>query len=129
MLDGAIESFLADRDVEAGFAEGVRQRSERVRVERPGRQRAAARGKVARSGGTSELLAETSKLREEVVAGKEAARKESRCSLRRIPGAEMLDDGLRVDATLGSWANSRIVGERSRRLAAARSSWRMSSSV
>ena len=86
------------RHLEPGLAERVRQRSERVRVERRRRQRPprAPRGRARSASGRAPPQA--AQLLEELVARQEAAREEAGRPLRRVPRPEVLDDRLRMNA-------------------------------
>ncbi len=61
--------------------------------------RRAVRSLVRRC--SPELLAERPKLREQIVAREESPREEARSPFRGIPGAEVLDDGLGMHASVG----------------------------
>ena len=81
---------------------GGRSRATRTCARRARRRAASAggRGEIARSRRSAELLPEPPELLEELVSREEAARKEARSPLRGVPGPEVLDDRLRVDARL-----------------------------
>src|SRR5947207_2981792 len=74
LLHLALQTLLAVRHVEAGLAERVRQRAERVPVERLRRHRALARVDVLRRRRPAELLAQLAQEPEQLGAGREAAR-------------------------------------------------------
>ena len=59
---------------------------------------AAALVEIARGRRPAELLAELAQHAQELLAGDEAARHEPGRALRRVPAAEVLDHGLRMDA-------------------------------
>src|SRR5439155_1252947 len=100
LLDGALEPLLPHRQVEAGFAEGVRERAEGVPVERLRGHRALACVDVLRGRHAPELLAELTQQANELLARREPARDEAGAPLRRVPAPEVLDDRLRVDGRL-----------------------------
>src|SRR5262245_20609933 len=101
LLHGAIETLLADGNVEARLAQRVRERAEGVRVRRCRRHRAAPVGEIARARRPAELLPQRTELLEQVVAGQEPPWVQAGSALRRVPGAEVLDDRLRVDPRVG----------------------------
>ena len=55
LLDRSLEALLALEHLEPGLAQRVSERAERVRVERGGRERAPARGEIARRRRATEL--------------------------------------------------------------------------
>ena len=123
LLDGALEPLLPHRHVEAGLAQRVRERAERVPVERLRRQPALVLVDVARGRRPAELLAElaagapssssrVAKRRGTSPAPRFAAFHEPKCSI-TVCGCTVVS---------GSAANSRIVGERPSRSAHASSS-------
>ncbi len=70
-------------------------------VERLRREGAAPLVEVARAWQTAELLTELTQEREQLLAGDEPPRHEPRGPLGRVPGPEVLDHGLGMDAGLG----------------------------
>ena len=59
-------------------------------------RRRAARSRAV--GVLAELFAERTELLEELLTCEETSRKQARSALGRVPGPEVLDDGLRMDA-------------------------------
>src|SRR6185312_17106966 len=76
LLDGTVEPFLAERHVEAGFAQRLGQRAERVPVERLRRHRAAAGVEVLRGWDAAEVLPQVAQQPDELLTRREAARDE-----------------------------------------------------
>src|SRR3990172_4473567 len=101
LFDGPLQPLLSLRKVEAGLPQRVRKGAEGVRVRGRRRHRAAPGCEIGGTGRASELIAERPQLRKQVVARQEPARIEARGALRRVPGPEVLDDGLRVHPYLG----------------------------
>ena len=98
--DRPLEPLLALEHLEPGLAEGIRERPEGVRVERHRGQRAPSFTQVARGRCPSELVSEPSELLEQLLSRDETPREEPRGPLGGVPGPEVLDDGLRMDARL-----------------------------
>ena len=100
-VDRPLEPLLPHRHVEAGLAERVRERAERVPVERLRRQRAPcarrcrARSAAGRAPSPSVRSRPSSSSR---VAKRRGTRPGG--ALRGVPGAEVLDHGLRMDRGL-----------------------------
>ena len=120
LLDRALEALLPSQ------APRSRPRAARPRASRTCARRAtptaahAARAvEVARRRRPPELVAEVAQLLEQLLARREPPREEPGRALGGVPGAEVLDHRLRVDARLRVGANSRIVGERPSRSALA----------
>src|SRR5918996_3010252 len=100
LLDRALQPLLALEHLEPGLAQRVAERAERVRVQGCGRQRATPLGEVARGRRPTQLLAEPAQLLEQLVPGQEAPREQPGRALGGVPGPEVLDHGLRMDARL-----------------------------
>src|SRR5262249_21012993 len=97
LVDRPLEALLTDRHVEAGLAERVRQRAERVPVQGLRRHEAAVRVDVLPAGDSPELLPQLAQAPEELLLRRETARNEPGGALGPVPGAEPLDHGLRMD--------------------------------
>ena len=98
--DRPLEPLLADRDVVAGLAQRVRERAEGMPVERLRRHPAAPLVDVPRGRHPAELLAELAQHVEQLLARREPPRHEPGRALRGVPGAEVLDHGLRMHLRL-----------------------------
>src|SRR4029077_11244906 len=85
---------------EAGFAQRLGQRAERVPVERLRRHRAAAGGEGLRGWGAAEVLPQVAQQPDELLTRREAARDEPGLALRRVPAPEVLDHRLGMHARL-----------------------------
>jgi hypothetical protein len=101
LRDGPLEPFLALEHLEPGLAQRVTEGAERVRVERGRRKRASPGREIACGRCAAELRSQRPELREELLARQEPPREEAGSALGRIPGPEVLDDGLRVNARAG----------------------------
>jgi hypothetical protein len=97
ILYRALQPFLAERNVEAGFPESVAERSEDVPVEGLGRHRRAPALEISARGRAAELLAQHPELREELLSGRKSTRAQSRQTLGGVPGSEAVDDRLGMD--------------------------------
>ena len=100
LIDGALQTLLPHRDVEAGLAQRARERAERVPEQRLRRHRALARIQVARRRRPPEPGAERLQLAES--SSRVAKRRGTRPAspLRGVPAAEVLDHRLRVHGRL-----------------------------
>ena len=96
LLDGALEPLLPDRHVEARLAQRVRERAERVPDQRLRRHRPAPLVEVAGGRRPAELLAQLAQQPQQLLPRHEAPRHEPGRALGRVPGAEVLDHGLRM---------------------------------
>jgi hypothetical protein len=61
LLDGPVQALLTQRDVEAGLAEGVRERPEGLPVQRLGRHRPAVFAQIPAGRHAPELAAQSAK--------------------------------------------------------------------
>src|SRR5204863_8223961 len=85
LLDRALEPLLADRHVEPGLAQRLRERAEGVPVERLGRHRAATVVEVLRRRRSAELLPQLAQQADELLARREAAWHEPGLALGGVP--------------------------------------------
>ena len=100
LVDRPLEPLLPHRHVESGLAERVCERSERVPVERLGRDEPAVRVDVPGRGCPAELLTELPKAAEQLLLGREPPRDEPGGAFGPVPAPEALDHCLRMDGGL-----------------------------
>ena len=97
LLNRPLEPLLPDRDVETRLPEGVAKRSKGVPVKRLGVHRGAMALEVSPGRRPAELLPQVPELVEELLARGKAPGPQARLAFSRIPAAEPLDHGLRMD--------------------------------
>src|SRR5664280_1965622 len=100
LLDSALETLFAHRQVVPGLAQCLPQRAKGVPVEGLRRNLSLSRVEVARRRRAVELLPQLAQDAEQLVARGEAPGHQARLALGRVPASEMLDHGLRMDRRL-----------------------------
>jgi hypothetical protein len=100
LRDRALQALFALKHLEPRLAQRVPERAERVGVEGRRGKRPPALAEVARGGRPPQLVAESTQLLEQLVSRQEAPRKQPGRALGGVPGPEVLDHGLWMDACL-----------------------------